>query len=145
MNAMWRDQVAALTAWLTRFPLWIVQLAFRFAMADVFFESGLLKIQSWATTLTLFRDEYKVPLLPFEWAAYLATAVELSCPIFLALGLATRLATLPMLGTTLVIQLFVYPESWNVHLMWAGALLVILTRGPGVVSLDHLIARKFLR
>jgi putative oxidoreductase len=65
-------------------------------------------------------------------------------PILLVIGLATRLATLPMLGMTFVIEAFVYPEDWNEHLIWASMLIFILTRGPGLISLDHLIARRFL-
>jgi putative oxidoreductase len=119
-------------------------LMFRVAVGDVFFSSGLSKIASWDITLLLFRDEYRVPLLPVELAAILATTIELVCPVFLVLGLASRLAALPMLGATLVIQIFVYPESWNQHLMWAAMLLYVLTRGPGSISLDHLIARRLL-
>lgn len=76
-------------------------------------------------------------------AALLATTFELACPVLLVLGLASRLATLPLLGMTAVIQLFVYPESWPDHLIWAAVLLSILARGPGALSLDHLIARRF--
>jgi hypothetical protein len=67
-----------------------------------------------------------------------------SCPVLLVLGLGARLATLPMLGMTFVIQTFVYPDNWNEHLIWAGMLLFILTRGPGPLSLDHVIARRWL-
>src|SRR5215469_11442078 len=97
-----------------------------------------------STTIALFRDEYMVPILPPEIAASLAVIAELTCPVLLVMGLATRLATLPMLGMTFVIEVFVYPEQWIEHLMWASILVFILTRGPGVLSLDHLIARKFL-
>ena len=88
----------------------------------------------------LFRDEYRVPLLPTETAALLATATELSMPVLLALGLFARLATLPLLGMVIVIQLFVYPQSWAEHLTWVALLLLILTRGPGAFSFDRLIA-----
>ena len=88
----------------------------------------------------LFRDEYPVPLLPPEIAAPIATATELSMPVLLVLGLFTRLATLPLLGMIVVIQLFVYPDSWAEHLNWIALLLLILTRGPGAISLDRLIA-----
>jgi putative oxidoreductase len=66
------------------------------------------------------------------------------CPVLLVFGLATRLGTLPLLGMTMVIQLFVYPQSWPEHLTWAALLLLILTRGPGPISLDHLIGRHLL-
>jgi putative oxidoreductase len=132
-------------AFLDRFPTSVLQLMFRVAIAAVFWSSGLTKIASWETTVTLFRDEYMVPVLPPEIAATLGTAFELGCSIFLVLGLATRLATLPLLGMTFVIQVFVYPEYWTQHLMWASVLLFLLTKGPGVVSLDHYAGRALRR
>ncbi len=140
----WRDRLAALLAALGRFPLALLQLLFRFSIAAVFWNSGLTKIASWQTTVVLFRDEYKVPVLPPELAATLAASVELTCPVLLVLGLATRLATLPMLGMTFVIETFVYPEDWIEHLTWASFLLFILTRGPGPIALDRLIAPLLL-
>ncbi|HXV23912.1 MAG TPA: DoxX family protein [Alphaproteobacteria bacterium] len=121
-------------------PLSIVQLLARIGVAAVFFKSGMTKIASWEFTLMLFREEYRVPLLPPELAAPLATATELSMPVLLALGLFARLATLPLLGMVVVIQLFVYPQSWAEHLTWTALLLLILTRGPGSISLDRLIS-----
>jgi putative oxidoreductase len=121
-------------------PLSIVQLLARIGVAAVFFKSGMTKIASWEFTLMLFREEYRVPLLPPEIAAPLATATELTMPVLLALGLFSRLATLPLLGMVLVIQLFVYPQSWAEHLTWTALLLLILTRGPGAISLDRLIS-----
>ena len=135
------DLTAKTISWLERFPLSILQFPFRFTMAAVFWNSGQTKIASWVTTVALFRDEYQVPILPPELAATLAATVELTCPVLLVLGLATRLATLPMLGMTFVIELFVYPENWLEHLTWATTLLFILTRGPGPLSLDHFIAQ----
>jgi putative oxidoreductase len=67
---------------------------------------------------------------------------ELIVPLFLFVGLATRIATLPLLGMIAVIQVFVYPNAWSDHLLWGSALVLILTRGPGAFSLDHLIARS---
>ena len=121
-------------------PLSIIQLMARVGVGAVFFKSGLTKIASWEFTIQLFRDEYRVPLLPPEIAAPLAAATELTMPVLLVLGLATRLATLPLLAMTLVIQLFVYPDSWAEHLTWASLLLLILTRGPGAFSADRFIA-----
>jgi putative oxidoreductase len=123
------------------FPLSILQLMFRIAIAAVFWSSGLTKIASWDTTIVLFRDEYMVPLLPPELAAVISAAFELSCSALIVVGLATRLATLPLLGMTFVIEVFVYPEYWNMHLMWASVLLFLLTKGPGVFSLDHYVKR----
>jgi putative oxidoreductase len=130
-------------ALLDRFPPSLLQLMFRVAIAAVFWSSGLTKIASWDSTIALFRDEYMVPLLPPEIAAAWSAAFELSCPPLLVLGLATRLATLPLLGMTFVIEVFVYPEYWTQHLMWASVLLFLLTKGPGVFSLDHYIERLF--
>jgi putative oxidoreductase len=140
----WRARIAAVLAWLERVPLSFFQLLFRIGVGGVFWHSGLTKIASWQTTVVLFRDEYRVPLLPPELAATLGASIELSCPVLLLLGLGSRLATLPMLGMTFVIETFVYPEDWNEHLIWAAMLLFILTRGPGVLSLDHWIARRAL-
>jgi putative oxidoreductase len=133
-------QVIAL---LDRFPPSILQLMFRVAIAAVFWSSGLTKIGSWDTTIALFRDEYMVPLLPPEIAAVMSATFELSCSVLIVVGLATRLATLPLLGMTFVIEVFVYPEYWTQHLMWASVLLFLLTKGPGVFSLDHYVGRLF--
>ena len=138
------ERAESVLAALGRFPVAILQFLLRFSMASVFWHAGMTKIASWDTTIALFRDEYMVPVLPPEIAASLAATVELTCPVLLVLGFATRLATLPMLGMTFVIEVFVYPEQWIEHLMWASILVFILTRGPGLLSLDHLIARKFL-
>jgi len=139
------ERVAAVLEGLSRFPAAILPFLLRLSIAAVFWHSGMTKIASWDTTVALFRDEYMVPILPPGLAASLAASVELTCPVLLVLGLASRLATLPMLGMTFVIEAFVYPEQWIEHLMWASILLLILTRGPGTLSLDHLLARKFLR
>lgn len=130
---------------LNNFPLSIVQLLMRIGVGTVFFRAGLLKAASWDMTLMLFRDEYKVPLLPPDIAARMAMVQELTLPIFLFLGLATRIATLPLFGMLLVIQTFVYPDAWNDHLVWGSILLFLLVRGAGTFSLDHLIARRFGR
>lgn len=130
---------------LERFPLCVLQFLMRLSIAVVFWDAGIVKITSWQPTVALFANEYKVPILPPEVAATLAAAVELTCPVLLVFGLATRLATLPMLGMTFVIETFVYPDLWRIHLMWATILLFVLTRGPGVLSLDHFIARGLPR
>jgi putative oxidoreductase len=145
MNTMgrtrWSDRVRLAYDRLGLFPLSIIQLMARFSMAVVFWRSGEAKLKNWDLTLQLFANEYKVPVLPPEIAASLAVTVEHSCPVLLVVGLFTRVATLPMIGMTLVIQLFVYPISWPDHLIWMTLLLLLLTRGPGVVSLDYVAAR----
>jgi putative oxidoreductase len=135
----------ALREWLARFPLSIIQLAGRIGVGAVFFKAGLLKYHSWEFAVLLFRDEYKVPLLDPAVAARIAMVQELSIPILLFLGLATRLATLPLLSMIAVIQTFVYPNAYNDHLVWGSILLLLLTRGPGVFSIDYLIERQVTR
>ncbi|MGE3844671.1 MAG: DoxX family protein [Vicinamibacterales bacterium] len=128
---------------LERFPLSLLQLAMRVGVGAVFFRAGLLKYNSWEFTIKLFEDEYKVPLLDPTVAARLAMAQELTVPILLFLGLATRMATLPLLGMIAVIQTFVYPNAWTEHLVWASILVFLLTRGPGAFSVDALLERRW--
>ena len=132
-------------AWLERFPLSVLQFLFRLSIGTVFWDAGVVKVTSWQPTVALFANEYKVPVLPPEVAAALAATVELTCPVLLLFGLATRLATLPMLGMTFVIEVFVYPDLWRIHLMWATILVFILTKGPGAISLDYYIERALRR
>lgn len=124
-------------------PFSLIQLAMRISIGLVFFNSGLLKFRSLEFAVKLFQDEYKLPLLPPELAARMAMTVELAVPVFLFAGLATRLATLPLLGMVAVIQMLVYPQAWVEHLLWTSSLVVLLTRGPGVFSIDHLVDRHF--
>ena len=135
-----RSRIVSLLDVVSRVPLTMHQLIFRLAVAGVFLRAGLLKIQGWESTLALFRDEYKVPVLPPEIAAVMSASVEVGCSILLLAGLGTRLATLPILGMIMTIQLFVYPQAWPEHLVWGSILLFLLTRGGGTVSLDHAIA-----
>ena len=134
-----RQRLASVLSLLGRFPRSVQQLLFRLAIGSVFLKAGLTKIASWETTVALFRDEYKVPVVPPELAAALGTTFELGCSTLLIFGLGTRLATLPLLGMLTVIQLFVYPNAWADHLTWGSILIAILTRGAGVASLDRLV------
>ncbi len=134
-----RSRLAALTELLGRFPIAIVQCMFRLAVASVFLKAGLNKIASWELTVQLFADEYKVPVLAPEIAARMATTLEIGCSLLLIAGLATRLATLPLLGMIMTIQLFVYPNAYAEHLTWASILIFLLTRGAGPWSLDRLV------
>lgn len=140
---LWRTRFLALRDWLGKMPLSLILLGMRVAMGFVFFNAGLLKWNSFDFAVKLFADEYRLPLLPPELAAWMAMIVELGVPLFLFAGLATRLATLPLIGMTLVIVTLVYPASWVESLLWGSVLVMILTRGPGVISLDHLIERWF--
>ena len=137
--------VDATRAWLARFPLSILLLAGRIGVGATFFRAGLLKYNSFEFAVKLFQDEYRLPLIDAAVAARLAMVQELSIPILLFLGLATRLATIPLLFTIAVIQIFVYPNAYNDHLVWGSILLLVLTRGPGVFSLDYLIERTVRR
>lgn len=124
-------------------PEGVLVLMARIALAGFFFRSGLTKISGFSiapSTYALFAEDYRVPLLPPEAAAWLATGAELLCPVLLVIGLGTRPAALVLLGMTATIQLFVYPASWPDHLLWATGLLLILARGPGPFALDHRLA-----
>lgn len=125
-------------------PLSVIQLAGRIAIANVFWNSAQSKLMSWPVTLQLFAMEYRVPLLPPDIAAPLATATELTGSILILFGLFTRLGALALLGIVAVIQIFVYPGHWGEHLLWASLLGLLLARGAGVVSLDQLARRLIL-
>jgi putative oxidoreductase len=127
--------------WIARVPFSLHQLLFRLAIAGVFLRPGLQKFWSWESTVALFADEYKVPVLAPALAAAMAATFEVSCSVLLIVGLATRVAALPLLAQIFVIQTFVYPNAWPEHLVWSSILLVLLTRGGGAASLDHLIDR----
>ena len=120
-------------------------LPLRFAVATVFWSSAMAKLANWDTTLSLFTDEYQLPLLPPEIAAYAATTIELTTPVLLVLGLLTRPAAFVLLGMTAVIEIFVYPQAWPTHIQWAAMLLVLLCRGAGALSIDHLLRRRIDR
>ena len=134
-----RARFVSLRQGLARVPLSVFQLGLRIGVGMVFFRAGLLKWNSWDFTILLFRDEYQVPLLAPDVAARLVMFNELIVPALLIAGLATRLATLPLLGMITVIQLFVYPNAWAEHVFWGTALIFLLTRGPGTFSIDHLV------
>jgi putative oxidoreductase len=124
------------------FPLSLIELGMRIAVGATFFRSGLLKFESFSTAITLFRDEYRLPLLPPELAAYMGTTVELTAPILLVLGLGARFGAAALLAMTLSIQFLVYPENWPEHLMWGSILAYVLSRGAGRLSIDRLIALR---
>ena len=129
--------------WLDSVPYSALAIPLRLAVATVFWNSAMTKLANWDTAVQLFADEYKVPLLPPDVAAYIAVSIELSTPVLLVLGLLTRPAALVLLGMTAVIEIFVYPQAWPTHIQWAAMLLVLLCRGPGSLSLDHWLWRRF--
>ena len=126
-----------------RIPQDIVALALRVFPAMVFFQSGRTKVEGLfsikESTWFLFEHEYALPLIPPNVAAVMATTAEHLLPVLMILGLGTRLSALGLLAMTAVIQIFVYPDAWVTHGLWASALLAVVAMGPGRVSLDHLI------
>ena len=124
-------------------PMPLLLLVQRLGIAAVFFQSGRTKVEGIftipETTVELFRSEYALPLLPPELAATLAAGAEHLFPVLLVLGLFTRLSAAALLGMTLVIQTFVYPDAWPTHLSWAGLMLPLIALGGGRFSLDRLL------
>ncbi|MES9939735.1 MAG: DoxX family protein [Candidatus Thiodiazotropha sp. 6PLUC2] len=127
-------------------PDWLISIMARGAVAYTFWSSGRSKVSGILdiseSTYLLFEHEYDVPLIPFQIAAHMATYAEHLFPILLVFGLFTRFAALSLLMMTAVIQIFVYPEAWNVHMWWAVALLFLLRQGGGKVSLDQLLWKR---
>jgi putative oxidoreductase len=136
----------AATAILDRIPQSFISLAARIFPAAVFWRSGQTKVEGFHVTdnaIDLFRDEYALPLIDPVVAAKIAAFSEHFFPLLLVIGLASRLSALALLGTTAVIEIFVYPDAWPEHGIWATCFLVIIARGPGIFSLDHLLARRW--
>ncbi|CAD5372100.1 Putative oxidoreductase [Rubrivivax sp. A210] len=122
------------------------QLAARLYVAQVFFLSGLTKIRDWETTLALFADEYHVPLLPPELAAWAGTAGELLLPVLLVLGLGGRFAALGLSVVNVVAVLSlaeIAPAALQQHQFWGSLLIALLLWGPGRWSLDTLCWRRW--
>jgi putative oxidoreductase len=131
---------------LNSIPYSLIALIARVSPAAVFWMSGETKVEGWHvkdSAIALFRDEYALPLIDPFIAAHISAFAEHVFPIFLILGLASRLAALALLGMTAVIEIFVYPDAWPTHGVWATCFLIVIARGPGIFSLDHLIARHF--
>lgn len=125
-------------------PEGLLTLLARLAIAYTFWSSGRTKVDGLLnvtdSTKFLFAEEYQVPLIPPDIAAYMATYAEHFFPVLLLLGLFTRFAAISLLLMTLVIQLFVYPDAWNVHMWWIIGMLYLLRAGGGALSLDRLLA-----
>ncbi|WP_342624541.1 DoxX family protein [Pseudomonas alkylphenolica] len=124
----------------------LLVLVARLSIAAIFLMSGRTKVSEFLTitpsTYELFRTEYSLPFITPELAAHLATYSEHLFPLLLVLGLFSRLSALALLGMTIVIQVFVYPDAWPTHLSWAGLLLLIVARGGGAMSLDRSLGMK---
>ena len=134
------DRLEGLRTLGRRFPLSLLEFGMRLAVGATFFRSGMNKYQSFDTAITLFRDEYRLPLLPPEIAATMGTTVELCAPVLLVLGVFARFGAAALLFMTLTIQFLVYPENWPEHLMWASILAYVLSRGAGALSIDRIVA-----
>ena len=147
--------VGGVNGLLSRIPHWLIASLARFSIAAVFWKSGQTKVEGLAIDLVqgqfqigmphfsssaidLFRDEYRVPLLPPEIAAFMAASAEHVFSALILVGLATRLSATALLLMTLVIEIFVYPDAWPTHLSWAGLLLFLIARGGGAFSLDRI-------
>lgn len=127
-------------------PQSFISLLARVVVALVFFQSARTKVEGFSikdSTFFLFEHEYALPIISPVLAAYMATIAEHVFPILLVIGLASRFSAAALLIMTLTIQIFVYPGAYVLHGLWATALLIILARGPGVISLDHLINAKY--
>jgi len=144
---------------LTRIPHGLIALLARFSMAAVFWKSGQTKVTGFAidpidgvfqlgwphlnpSAVFLFRDEYRLPVLPPELAAMMAATAEHVFPVLLLLGLGTRFAALGMLGMTAVIEIFVYPDAYPVHATWSTVLLYLMANGAGAFSLDQWVWKR---
>lgn len=120
-------------------------LAARIFVSAVFWQSGRTKMDGWQLSESatyLFAEEYRLPLIEPEHAAYLAAFAEHFFPILLVLGLGSRYAASALLMMTLVIQVFVYPDAWPTHGVWAVALLLIARQGAGRYSLDAWLSSR---
>ncbi|QBX40241.1 DoxX family protein [Pseudomonas fluorescens] len=143
-----------------KIPHSLIAFIARFSIAAVFWKSGQTKVEGLAidlidgtvqlgwprladSTIPLFQSEYHVPLLSPEIAAHMAAFAEHFFPVLILIGFATRFSALALLGMTLVIEVFVYPDAYPTHGTWAAVLLYLMATGPGKLSIDHLIARRF--
>lgn len=147
-------------ALLEKIPHSLIAFLARFSIAAVFWKSGQTKVEGLAidlidgtfqlgwphlagSAIPLFESEYHVPLLSPEIAAHMAAFAEHFFPVLILIGFATRFSALALLGMTLTIQLFVYPDAYPTHCTWAAVLLYLMATGPGKLSIDHLNARRF--
>ena len=142
-----------------RIPHSLIALLGRFSIAAVFWKSGQTKIEGFTldlfggefqfgwprlaeSTIPLFREEYALPLVPPEIAAYAAATAEHVFPVLLLIGFGSRLSALALLVMTLTIQVLVYPSAYPTHGVWATVLLYLLARGPGKYSVDHWLGSR---
>lgn len=147
------SKIVSLVRWtireMERIPYWLIALVARVPVAAVFWLSGRTKVDGWnifrvnESAILLFENEFQLPVLNPVFAAHITALAEHIFPVMLVLGLATRYTAFALLIMTAVIQIFVFPDAWPTHGTWAACFLLLIARGPGEVSLDHLIARRF--
>jgi putative oxidoreductase len=130
---------------LNAIPYSVIALIARAATFSVFFRSGTQKLSDWNSTLLLFQNEYHVPLLSPNIAAYIAASLELGASTLVLIGLCTRVSVTALLGMTAVIEIFVYPMAWPDHIQWLAFMFILLARGPGKISLDALLFGKRIK
>ena len=157
-----QNPIALAIKWLEKIPHSLIAFIARFSIAAVFWKSGQTKVEGLAidlidgtfqfgvprladSTIPLFQSEYHLPLLSPELAAHLAAFAEHFFAVLILIGFATRFSALALLGMTLTIQLFVYPDAYPTHGTWAAVLLYLMTTGPGKLSIDHLIVKRYAR
>jgi putative oxidoreductase len=147
------SSIASFVYWTTelmeKVPYWLIALMARVPIAAIFWRSGRTKVEGWNifqvndSAALLFENEFQLPLLNPVYAAHITAIAEHVLPVLLMLGLATRYSALALFVMTAVIQIFVYPDAWPTHGTWAACFLILIARGPGQVSVDHWIARRF--
>lgn len=131
---------------LDRIPYWLIALSARMFPAAVFWQSGQTKVAGWhvkPSAIALFQADYQLPLIDPAIAAHVSAVAEHLFPLMLVIGLASRFSALALLVMTTVIEVFVYPDAWPIHGVWATCFLIVIARGPGLLSLDHLIERRY--
>ncbi len=129
-----------------RYLVPVLDLVLRLWVAKVFFMSGLTKVGSWSTTMMLFEYEYEVPILPFDVAAYLATAGELILPVLLVLGLFSRLGALGLFilnAAAAISYPDISPAGTQQHIMWGVMLVVLFVYEPSRLSIDNWLQRRY--
>jgi putative oxidoreductase len=135
--------IRRLTATFESIPHDLIAIIARISIGTIFWRSAMTKIDGFSlksSTFYLFENDYRLPLVPPEIAAYLATATELTMPLLLWSGLLTRFAATILLCMTLVIEIFVYPNAFDTHGVWAVTLLYLMKYGPGRLSVDHMLS-----
>lgn len=158
------QQVSCLIRWaiglLSKIPDSMTAFIGRFSIAAIYWQSAQTKVEGFAidivsgtftlgmphlsaSAIDLFRDEYKLPVIPPEIAAYMAAFSEHFFSFLILIGLATRFSSIALLVMTLTIQIFVYPDAYPTHGVWITVLLFLMAKGPGKLSIDHLVAQYF--